>query len=52
MRTFRWMMLALLLPLLAGCGYNRIQQADEGDYHMKAKDIDSDDGSPRPAARA
>ena len=30
MRAIRWMMLALLLPLLAGCGYNRIQQADEG----------------------
>jgi LemA protein len=29
MRTIRWLMLALLLPLLAGCGYNRIQQADE-----------------------
>jgi LemA protein len=29
MRAIRWMMLALLLPLLAGCGYNRIQQADE-----------------------
>jgi LemA protein len=30
MRAIRWLMLALLLPLLAGCGYNRIQQADEG----------------------
>jgi LemA protein len=30
MRAIKWMMLALLLPLLAGCGYNRIQQADEG----------------------
>ena len=30
MRAIRWMMLALLLPLLAGCGYNGIQQADEG----------------------
>jgi LemA protein len=29
MRAIRWMMLALLLPLLSGCGYNRIQQADE-----------------------
>jgi LemA protein len=29
MRAIRWMMLALLLPLLAGCGYNGIQQADE-----------------------
>jgi LemA protein len=29
MRAIRWMMLALLLPLLAGCGYNRIQQTDE-----------------------
>lgn len=29
MRAFRWMILALLLPLLAGCGYNRIQQLDE-----------------------
>ena len=29
MRVFRWLFLALLLPLLAGCGYNKIQQADE-----------------------
>jgi LemA protein len=29
MRAFRWVFLAMLLPLLAGCGYNRIQQADE-----------------------
>jgi LemA protein len=29
MRAIRWMMLALLVPLLAGCGYNKIQQADE-----------------------
>jgi LemA protein len=29
MRAIRWMMLALLLPLLAGCGYNRIQTQDE-----------------------
>jgi LemA protein len=29
MRAIRWLMLALLLPLLAGCGYNRIQQQDE-----------------------
>ncbi|MEO8161179.1 MAG: LemA family protein [Arenimonas sp.] len=29
MRATRWLLLALLLPLLAGCGYNRIQQADE-----------------------
>ena len=30
MRATRWIMLALLLPLLSGCGYNRIQTADEG----------------------
>ena len=30
MRATRWILLALLLPLLAGCGYNRIQVADEG----------------------
>jgi LemA protein len=29
MRAIRWMLLALLVPLLAGCGYNKIQQADE-----------------------
>jgi len=29
MRTIRWLVLALLLPLLAGCGYNRIQTQDE-----------------------
>jgi LemA protein len=29
MRAMRWMVLAVLLPLLAGCGYNRIQQQDE-----------------------
>lgn len=29
MRAIRWMVLALVLPVLAGCGYNRIQQADE-----------------------
>ena len=29
MRAMRWMLLAVLLPLLAGCGYNRIQQQDE-----------------------
>ena len=29
MRTIRWIVLALLLPVLAGCGYNRIQQQDE-----------------------
>jgi LemA protein len=29
MRAIRWMLLALLLPLLSGCGYNRIQQNDE-----------------------
>ena len=28
-RTMRWWMLVLLLPLLGGCGYNRIQQQDE-----------------------
>jgi predicted lipid-binding transport protein (Tim44 family) len=31
---------------------DEIQQAEEGDYHIEAKDIDTDDGSPRPAARA
>jgi len=29
MRSTRWLALFLLLPLLAGCGYNRIQQLDE-----------------------
>lgn len=29
MPTIRWIVLALLLPVLAGCGYNRIQQQDE-----------------------
>ena len=29
MRAMRWMLLAMFLPLLAGCGYNRIQQQDE-----------------------
>ena len=29
MRAIRWLVLALLLPVLAGCGYNRIQQQDE-----------------------
>ena len=29
MRTMRWVVLAMLMPLLVGCGYNRIQQADE-----------------------
>ena len=29
MRSMRWMVWILLLPLLAGCGYNRIQQQDE-----------------------
>ena len=29
MRVTRWILLALLLPLLAGCGYNGIQQKDE-----------------------
>ena len=29
MRAMRWVVLAVLLPLLAGCGYNRIQQQDE-----------------------
>jgi hypothetical protein len=31
---------------------DEIQQGEEGDYHMKAKDIDTDDGPARPAARA
>ena len=30
MRSIKWMFLLLLLPLLGGCGYNRIQQLDEG----------------------
>jgi LemA protein len=30
MRLIKWMFLAMLLPLLSGCGYNRIQQLDEG----------------------
>ena len=29
MRSIRWILLALLLPFLAGCGYNRIQKTDE-----------------------
>jgi LemA protein len=29
MRAIRWLVLALLLPMLAGCGYNRIQTQDE-----------------------
>ena len=29
MRAIRWIALAVLIPLLAGCGYNRIQQLDE-----------------------
>ena len=29
MRAIRWLVLALLLPMLAGCGYNRIQTLDE-----------------------
>ena len=29
MRAMRWMLLAMVLPLLSGCGYNRIQQQDE-----------------------
>jgi LemA protein len=29
MRAMRWMVLAVFLPFLAGCGYNRIQQQDE-----------------------
>ena len=29
MRSIRWMLLLLMLPVLAGCGYNRIQQQDE-----------------------
>ena len=28
-RATRWILLALLLPLLGGCGYNRIQTQDE-----------------------
>ncbi|CAN5134023.1 LemA family protein [soil metagenome] len=28
-RAVRWLLLALLLPLLGGCGYNRIQTQDE-----------------------
>jgi Tim44-like domain len=31
---------------------DEIQQAEEGGYHLKESDIDSDDGSTRPAARA
>jgi Tim44-like domain len=31
---------------------DEIQQGEEGDYHMQAKDIDTDDGAARPAARA
>jgi inner membrane protein import complex subunit Tim44-like protein len=30
---------------------DEIQQAEEGGYHLKESDIDSDDGSARPAAR-
>lgn len=30
MRTIRWLLVLLLLPLIGGCGYNRIQQVDEG----------------------
>ena len=30
MRSMKWIFLALLLPLIGGCGYNRIQQLDEG----------------------
>ena len=29
MRSIRWIMFALMLPLLTACGYNRIQQQDE-----------------------
>ena len=29
MRSIRWVFLFLLLPVLAGCGYNHIQQLDE-----------------------
>src|SRR4249920_550094 len=29
MRAIRWIALALMLPVLAGCGYNRIQTQDE-----------------------
>ncbi len=29
MRSIRWILLALLLPMLSGCGYNQIQQQDE-----------------------
>jgi predicted lipid-binding transport protein (Tim44 family) len=31
---------------------DEIQQGTEGDYHVKASDIESDDGPARPAARA
>jgi predicted lipid-binding transport protein (Tim44 family) len=31
---------------------DEIQQGDEGDYQMKARDIDTDDGPAEPAARA
>jgi hypothetical protein len=31
---------------------DEIQQGEEGDYQMKARDIDTDDGPTRPAARA
>lgn len=38
MRRFRsgWMALALLLPLLGGCGYNRIQELDEAVEQSKS----------------
>ena len=29
MRSIRWILLALMLPMLTACGYNRIQQQDE-----------------------
>jgi Tim44-like domain len=31
---------------------DEIQQGEEGDYVMKARDIDTDDGAPQPTARA
>ncbi len=31
---------------------DEIQQGEEGDYHMRTRDIDTDDGPSQPAARA